>query len=632
MIDLGTLGGPDSLAFSLSEDGKVAGMSGDANNGAAHAFLWTPDAANGMTGTMQDLGTLGGTFSYGLSVNAAGQVTGISMGADESVRAFLWTPGATDGVPSNPQMRDLGVVAGNSSIGYGINEAGWVTGVSYATNSSHPFVWIPATSNGTTGVMFDMQTLGGSVAEAAAINTANQIVGLSFLTGNPTYDGSNWIIHAFVSAPLAGSFDQTITFGALADKTFGDADFSVSATASSGLAVSFAAEGSCNVDGTTVHLTGAGTCTITASQAGDGAHYPATDVPQSFDITKGLQAALTIGAPPSLTYGNNATLTSDGGSGSGTVSFSAGVSTGCAVTDDQLSVTSAAGTCSVTATKAGDDNYIAESSSAAPVALNKASATLSLSNLTQAFNGTPRSITVTTTPGGLGTVAVTYDGSLTAPMDAGSYAAVASLTNNNYQASNATGTLVITPVLKKVALNVAAVVGGANAVGTVTLNAKAPAGGVPVALSSSNTTAATVPAVVTVPAGAMAAQFTVTTGSVTDQSSAVISAVWGATKTDSLVVNPAALSSVTVNLKSVGGGGSVTGTVTLNGAAPAGGALVTLASSTSAAAVPADITIPAGQTSATFTIATTPVAANVKTSISATYNGVSKSAAVTVTK
>ena len=53
------------------------------------------------------------------------------------------------------------------------------------------------------------------------------------------------------------------------DKTYGDPDFDVSATASSGLAVSFGASGSCTVSGQTVHLTGAGTCTITASQAGN---------------------------------------------------------------------------------------------------------------------------------------------------------------------------------------------------------------------------------------------------------------------------------------------------------------------------------------------------------------------------
>src|SRR4030095_5660832 len=83
--------------------------------------------------------------------------------------------------------------------------------------------------------------------------------------------------------------NQTITFGALANKTFGDPDFGVSATASSGLAVSLAASGNCTVTSPspgTVHITGAGSCTITASQAGDANYNPATNVPQSFNIAK----------------------------------------------------------------------------------------------------------------------------------------------------------------------------------------------------------------------------------------------------------------------------------------------------------------------------------------------------------
>ncbi len=109
------------------------------------------------------------------------------------------------------------------------------------------------------------------------------------------YLGSDPFV-AHTSAPVTHVVtraDQAIDFGALAGKTYGDADFGVSATASSGLAVSFAAAGDCTVSGTTVHIVGAGSCTITASQAGDGNYNPAPDVAQSFDIAK---KALTITA------------------------------------------------------------------------------------------------------------------------------------------------------------------------------------------------------------------------------------------------------------------------------------------------------------------------------------------------
>ena len=81
--------------------------------------------------------------------------------------------------------------------------------------------------------------------------------------------------------------DQTITFGALPSKVFGDPDFTVSATASSGLAVTFSASGNCSMTGSTVHLTGAGSCAITASQAGNLNYNAAASVQRTFVINPG---------------------------------------------------------------------------------------------------------------------------------------------------------------------------------------------------------------------------------------------------------------------------------------------------------------------------------------------------------
>src|SRR6185436_10789686 len=89
-----------------------------------------------------------------------------------------------------------------------------------------------------------------------------------------------------------GKANQTITFGALANKNVGDPDFSVNATATSGLRVSFAASGQCTVNTNTVHITGAGTCTITASQVGDSNFNPAPDVQQSFTIVSSANSSL----------------------------------------------------------------------------------------------------------------------------------------------------------------------------------------------------------------------------------------------------------------------------------------------------------------------------------------------------
>jgi MBG domain/Trehalose utilisation len=89
---------------------------------------------------------------------------------------------------------------------------------------------------------------------------------------------------------------QTIDFGPLSDKAYGNPDFSISATASSGLPVSFTANGPCSVVGTLVSITGVGACTLTAQQAGNEDFQPATDVSRSFNIAKG-QATITLTIP-----------------------------------------------------------------------------------------------------------------------------------------------------------------------------------------------------------------------------------------------------------------------------------------------------------------------------------------------
>jgi hypothetical protein len=94
---------------------------------------------------------------------------------------------------------------------------------------------------------------------------------------------------------FATVLNQTLSFDALADKIYGAAPFALSATASSGLMVSFSAVGQCTAAGATVTLTGAGSCAITASQAGNAVYGAAPTVQQSFTIAK---------ATPMVTWNN----------------------------------------------------------------------------------------------------------------------------------------------------------------------------------------------------------------------------------------------------------------------------------------------------------------------------------------
>jgi hypothetical protein len=194
------------------------------------------------------------------------------------------------------------------------------------------------------------------------------------------------------------------------------------------------------------------------------------------------------------------------------------------------------------------------------------------------------------------------------------------------------------PSLAGIALNPASVVGGNTSQGTASLTSAAPSGGAVVTLSSSNTSAATVPASVTVPAGAFSTTFTVSTASVTASTSLTISGTYGgATRSATLTVTPppappppASLSTVVVNPASVTGGASSQGTVTLTSPAAAGGLAVSLSSGSAAATVPAGVSVAQGATSATFTIATSAVTTSIPVTITASAGGVTRTATLTV--
>lgn len=89
---------------------------------------------------------------------------------------------------------------------------------------------------------------------------------------------------------------QSITFEALPGAKMGDAPFALTATASSGLPVSFASSDSAvaTVAGDTVTLIGPGTVTITASQAGDAKYLPAADVSRELVVSGGGPSAVTL--------------------------------------------------------------------------------------------------------------------------------------------------------------------------------------------------------------------------------------------------------------------------------------------------------------------------------------------------
>jgi probable HAF family extracellular repeat protein len=174
--DLGTLGGPDSFALSLNQEGDVAGVSytsniPDPNTGFPHMdpFLWRD-------GKIHDLGNFGGTndpFGPSLFVaglNNHGQVVGsMTLPGDQIYHAFLW-----DG----EKLSDLnagGGLGGNFSFAAGLNDGGVVIGAATLPGDQVQHAFLAKN-----GVMTDLGTPAGDVcSQGGSINSIGQIVGAS---------------------------------------------------------------------------------------------------------------------------------------------------------------------------------------------------------------------------------------------------------------------------------------------------------------------------------------------------------------------------------------------------------------------------------------------------------------------
>src|SRR5262249_54929707 len=112
VIDLGTLGGSSSRGLGINSTGVVAGSSQTTGNAATHGFYFDPGAPE-----LHDLGTLGGTNSFAEA--AGGQIVGYSNTATAGVvRAFSYTG----------TMIDLGTLGGPSSHAFGLNASGHIAG------------------------------------------------------------------------------------------------------------------------------------------------------------------------------------------------------------------------------------------------------------------------------------------------------------------------------------------------------------------------------------------------------------------------------------------------------------------------------------------------------------------------
>ncbi len=181
--------------------------------------------------------------------------------------------------------------------------------------------------------------------------------------------------------------DQTISFGALAPRTYGDPDFDAGATASSSLNVTLSSDNTnvAVITGGLIHIVNAGTAIITASQEGDDYYNPAPDIQQTLTVNKATQT-ITFGALSPFTFGHpdfDPLATASSGL---TVSYSSSNPDVATVSGNMIHITGA-GITSITASQTGDINYLTAPDVVQDLTINKAAQTITFSMLPSAKFG-----------------------------------------------------------------------------------------------------------------------------------------------------------------------------------------------------------------------------------------------------
>ncbi len=182
---------------------------------------------------------------------------------------------------------------------------------------------------------------------------------------------------------------QTITFGSLGNMAYGTATFNLSATASSGLTVSFASLTTtvCTVSGVQVTLVMAGTCTIQATQNGNTNYSAAPSVNQSFQVQQATQT-ITFGSLSNMPYGTAPFNLSAASSSGLAVSYASLTTTACTVSGVQVTLVMA-GTCTIQATQNGNTNYAAAPSVNQSFQVQQAMQTILFGSLSDQYLGAP---------------------------------------------------------------------------------------------------------------------------------------------------------------------------------------------------------------------------------------------------
>ncbi len=389
---------------------------------------------------------------------------------DGATHAATVTPTPTSGVTTSLRY------AGTSGTTYGPSttpptNAGTYTVTATITDSEHALssantaTLTIAQATATVSLSNLAATYDGAAHAAIVTTTPASLANRVTYAGSgtaPTGAGSYAVVATITDPNYSGTASgtlviaqaaQTISFSSLTSRVTSDPPFTVSATASSGLGVTFSiVAGSptiATISGSTITLAGGsstGTVTVRAAQAGNTNYSAAANVDQAFTVSLPSVTITTQPSSQTVIAFQSAAFTVAASVGSGTLTYQWRKG-GTAISDNASATTATLTLTNVVAIDAGSYDVVVTApggsvtSFPATLTVNPAAATVTLGSLSATYDGAVHAATATTSPGGLA-VTFTYNGSAITPSAGGSYTVVGTIADANYSGT-ATGTLVI---------------------------------------------------------------------------------------------------------------------------------------------------------------------------------------------
>ncbi len=268
------------------------------------------------------------------------------------------------------------------------------------------------TATATSGLPITYSSITPAVCTVSGSTASLLEQGICYLhatqAGNNVYSVAQLVVQSVI-VHLA---PQTITFPAITGTQFVLSQLTLSATASSGLTVSFASAtpAVCTVSGTTASLLTTGDCVIHATQSGNATIYAVAQlVSQSFIVHANPQTITFPAITTTLTAASTLPLTATASSGL-TVSFASTTPAVCTVSGTTANLLTS-GICIVQATQAGNANYAAATLVQQNLVVHLAAQTITFPSVAAQVAGANVTLGATASSG----LAVTYT-SVTTPV------------------------------------------------------------------------------------------------------------------------------------------------------------------------------------------------------------------------